>query len=102
MHQVKPGPASQSYGLQVAKLAGVPQRVIQQAKHKLYQLEQTASGHQPHQSDLFATPASTAPSYSEPDALPEWIEDLRNVEIDDMTPRQALDYLYGLKAQAKS
>ena len=102
MHQVKPGPASQSYGLQVAKLAGVPQRVIQQAKHKLYQLEQTASGHQPHQSDLFASPASSAPSFSEPDALPEWIEDLRNVEIDDMTPRQAMDYLYGLKAQAKS
>ena len=40
LHKLKPGPASQSYGLQVAKLAGIPNAVIQKAKQKLASLEQ--------------------------------------------------------------
>ncbi len=87
MHQVKPGPASQSYGLQVAALAGVPRTVIQHARKKLRELEQHAlpMAHQP-QLDLFET--------TEPDPILAFIETLNP---DDMTPKQALETLYTLK-----
>ncbi len=92
LHAVKDGPASQSYGLQVAALAGVPQTVINQAREKLRQLEhhsylnqQQEAGN--HQLDLFSSqechPAVTL---------------LQEVEPDNTTPRQALDWLYRLKA----
>jgi DNA mismatch repair protein MutS len=91
MHAVKSGPANQSYGLQVASLAGVPDSVIKSAKDKLRQLEDTAyidkqteSGNQ--QLDLFSTkechPVVTLLEDSNPDEL---------------SPRQALDLLYRLK-----
>ncbi len=96
MHEVKQGPASQSYGLQVAQLAGVPRNVIQSAKARLKQLEQdsTASPHRPAeptapmspQADLFITPV---PSESD--------NRLAQINPDDLTPRQALELLYELK-----
>ena len=94
MHQVKQGPASQSYGLQVAKLAGVPNKVIQAAKQKLVSLENASSAHHPHQSDLFATPVVAQE--------PAWVDELRTLDVDNLSPRQALDYLYNLIDQAKS
>ena len=94
MHQVTPGPASQSYGLQVAKLAGVPGRVLRGAKQKLRTLESGAIGHSPHQSDLFAAPV--------PADEPEWIESLRQLDPDGLSPREAHSYLYRLIEQAKS
>ncbi len=90
MHAVKPGPASQSYGLQVAALAGVPRAVIALARRKLSALErlQGAETGAPErtQLDLFRAPA-------EPAALSA----LRGVDIDALTPRQALEFLYRLK-----
>ena len=94
MHQVTPGPASQSYGLQVAKLAGVPGRVLRGAKQKLRTLESGAIGHSPHQRDLFAAPV--------PADEPEWIESLRQLDPDELSPREAHSYLYRLIEQAKS
>jgi DNA mismatch repair protein MutS len=93
MHQVKPGPASQSYGLQVARLAGIPDSVIQQARHKLHELEQQNLSHP--QFDLFsATPAvADTPAPSENPVLQE----LKQLDIDSLSARQALDYLYQLK-----
>jgi len=109
LHHVEEGPASQSYGLQVAKLAGVPTNVIEQAKHKLGALEQTQindrqqpkanatvaqstiaepepiSPNQPLQSDMFATSPSKVELA------------LENVNPDELTPRQALELLYELK-----
>jgi DNA mismatch repair protein MutS len=94
MHEVQEGPASQSYGLQVAQLAGVPNHVIQQAKAKLHQLE-SDSVHQvleatpppPVQSDLF-----TAPTHAV-------VERLKEIDPNDLTPRQALELLYSMKEQ---
>ena len=93
LHEVQEGPASQSYGLQVAQLAGVPLAVIQQAKTKLTQLEQdVAVGAQlsapppPVQNDMFATPE------------PKAIKALKKISPDDLTPKQALEHLYELKA----
>ncbi|HBA65280.1 MAG TPA: DNA mismatch repair protein MutS, partial [Methylococcaceae bacterium] len=91
LHAVKEGPASQSYGLQVASLAGVPATVIDKAKLKLQHLEnntyyqnQTESGNQ--QLDLFAT-QECHPAVC-------LIEEL---DPDNLSPRQALDTLYRLK-----
>ncbi|UZN48051.1 DNA mismatch repair protein MutS [Cupriavidus cauae] len=113
LHAVQDGPASQSYGLQVAQLAGVPQPVIRAARKHLAWLEQQSTDATPTpQLDLFAAPtvpdadddgddgrhngpASLAPAN---DALGEAMRDL---DPDSMTPRQALDALYRLKALAE-
>ncbi|WP_294947376.1 DNA mismatch repair protein MutS [Sulfurivirga sp.] len=89
LHQVRPGPASQSYGLQVAALAGVPRAVIARARKKLAELERHSLNAQPAQPqlDLFVeTP--------QPDPILEFIDTL---EPDAMTPREALQTLYELK-----
>lgn len=99
MHQVQDGAASKSYGLQVAQLAGVPKKVIEQAKQKLAQLEQSttslpaSSGHQtaaqqPLQQSLLLEAAEHP-----------LLEQLRQLAIDDLTPRQALELLYQFKRQ---
>ena len=94
LHSVKAGPASQSYGLQVAQLAGVPGLVIRMAKRHLARLEQQAS-HAP-QGDLFAAPLA----YEEgPAAVPESaaLTLLRELDPDSLTPREALAALYTLR-----
>jgi DNA mismatch repair protein MutS len=92
LHAVEEGPASQSYGLQVAQLAGVPKAVIQRARHILQQLEE-ASRAGGAQADLFAR---TAPAEPEPaaDALRDA---LAQVNPDELSPREALELLYRLK-----
>jgi DNA mismatch repair protein MutS len=94
MHQVKPGPASQSYGLQVAKLAGIPESVIQQARHKLQELEQQNLAHHP-QFDLFSTPAAVVER--EVTASNPLLDELKQLDVDSLSAREALDYLYQLK-----
>jgi DNA mismatch repair protein MutS len=92
LHAVEEGPASQSYGLQVAQLAGVPKAVIQRARRILQQLEE-ASRAGGGQADLFARPAPAEP---EPPADP--LRDaLAQVNPDELTPREALELLYRLK-----
>jgi DNA mismatch repair protein MutS len=91
MHAVKEGPASQSYGLQVAALAGVPASVIARAREQLRQLEsqQVGQEHPRHQLDLFA-PATGHPA----------LDALRALDPDSLTPRQALEALYRLRRLA--
>jgi DNA mismatch repair protein MutS len=92
LHAVEEGPASQSYGLQVAQLAGVPKAVIQRARRILQQLEE-ASRAGGAQADLFARPAPAEP---EPAADP--LRDaLAQVNPDELSPREALELLYRLK-----
>ena len=92
MHSVKPGPANQSYGLQVAKLAGIPAQAIRLARHKLEQLEQQA---QSPQADLFS---SVIPATAEPDPA---LEALAEIDPDELSPKQALELVYRLKQLAK-
>jgi DNA mismatch repair protein MutS len=90
MYSVNEGPASQSYGLQVARLAGVPASVIADARKKLKQLEENEVRNAPAQSDLFAS--------LEPDPIEDPLRDrLAEIDIDDLSPKQALDLLYELK-----
>ena len=94
MHSVKPGPANQSYGLQVARLAGIPAHAIQLARQKLQLLEQQSIQSQP---DLF----SELP-LPEPTGISILRDELDAIDVDDLTPRQALDLIYHLKTLAKS
>ncbi len=91
MHAVKDGPASQSYGLQVAKLAGVPGSVINKAKQKLAILEQ-----QTQKNDNLVTETTTQLELFAHQPHPA-IEELQEIQVDNISPRQALDILYGLK-----
>lgn len=89
LHHIQEGAASKSFGIQVAKLAGIPADVIKRARGKLFELEsQQISGHHiPQQNDMFSAP--------EPSAVEKYLVDVRP---DDLTPRQALEILYKLKS----
>ncbi|MDY7116980.1 DNA mismatch repair protein MutS [Halomonas sp. SSL-5] len=95
MHRVEEGPASQSYGLQVAQLAGVPQGVIARAREKLAQLEQQEvdQGSRPASADggAAAAPLQNDLFASAPHPL---VEELGGLALDELTPRQALELLY--------
>jgi DNA mismatch repair protein MutS len=91
LHQIEPGPASRSYGVQVARLAGMPATLIRQARATLEALEAKAEAGQA-QVDLFAAPpARRRPSRSAVAAALA-----RSTPI-ALTPREALDALYRLK-----
>ncbi|HHH48291.1 MAG TPA: DNA mismatch repair protein MutS, partial [Gammaproteobacteria bacterium] len=94
MHSVKEGPANQSYGLQVAALAGVPPAVIERAREHLRHLEaqnlhESASEPAAQQFSLFAEEPREASAPA--------LDALRETNPDDLTPRQALDTLYRLR-----
>ncbi len=94
LHEIQSGPASRSYGIQVARLAGMPGAVVNQARHTLEALEQQAT--QNHtQVDLFAPPPAA-------ESLPlSGVEKaLEAINPDALSPREALDALYQLKALA--
>jgi DNA mismatch repair protein MutS len=94
LHAVEEGPASQSYGIQVAQLAGIPASVVKAARKRLAFLEAQAASAQV-QGDLFASPAPVDPT-PEPTEHPALVQ-LRDADPDSLTPREALDLLYALK-----
>jgi DNA mismatch repair protein MutS len=103
LHEVAPGAADRSYGIQVAKLAGLPAAVIERAKLVLAKLEaeDRASPRGFEDLPLFAAaprPISTLPRDELTDAV---ISALAALHPDDMSPREALEALYALKAKAR-
>jgi DNA mismatch repair protein MutS len=97
LHNIQEGPANRSYGLQVAKLAGIPAPVLQAAQDKLQELESAGPAGPaavappvaaPAQNDLFGS--------AEPHPVVEALEEL---DVDDLSPRQALEKLYELKGR---
>ena len=91
MHSVKEGPANQSYGLQVAQLAGVPREVVLRAREKLRELESSSAARADndspsHQIGLFEAPP--------PHPL---LEALAAIDPDRLSPREALQHLYRLR-----
>jgi DNA mismatch repair protein MutS len=92
LHSVNEGAASQSYGLQVAALAGVPQSVIRNAKKQLRALEQNSAAQNP-QGDLFDHKRVEIEAPKEHPLL----EELRNLQPDELSPKEALERLYQLK-----
>ncbi|MGH8632670.1 MAG: DNA mismatch repair protein MutS [Burkholderiales bacterium] len=97
LHNVEEGPASQSYGLEVAALAGVPGTVIRAARKRLAELEEHGLAAGP-QRDLFAAGAKDA--RDEPAAEERAVlERLRELDPDALTPKEALELLYRLRRQ---
>jgi DNA mismatch repair protein MutS len=105
LHAVNEGPANQSYGLQVAQLAGVPPAVIKAARKHLAHLEQQSIGQPSPQFDLFAPPAvsviGTADIAGQDDEAIEpashpALDRLRELDPNELRPRDALDLLYEL------
>ena len=95
LHDIQPGPASRSYGVQVARLAGMPAALIRQARLALEALEAQQRSHD-SQFDLFEAPppAPALPRSEVEHALDE-------IDPDTLSPREALDALYRLKALQK-
>ena len=92
LHSVNEGAASQSYGLQVAALAGVPNDVIRAAKKQLLKLEQNSAAQNP-QGDLFDKKPVVI---EEPEEHP-LLQKIRELQPDEMSPKEALERLYQLK-----
>ena len=97
LHSVKEGPANQSYGLQVAALAGIPKSVTAQARRYLAELERERDALRNYSSPqaelpLFSRPAAPKPEESAALAA------LRAVDPDSLSPREALDLLFRLKS----
>ncbi|HET9843495.1 MAG TPA: DNA mismatch repair protein MutS, partial [Gammaproteobacteria bacterium] len=83
-YKVEPGPANKSYGIQVAKLSGIPLEVIQKAQEKLCTLE-TASTSQPKETQRFEQKS------------PTWLNLVAQIQPDHCSPKEALEFLYQLK-----
>ncbi len=94
LHSVRDGPANQSYGLQVARLAGLPRDVLDHARTHLEKLEAESRINQGPQLSLFADAVNQETS-PEPDPLDELLADL---DPDRLTPRAALDLVYRILA----
>jgi DNA mismatch repair protein MutS len=91
LHEIQSGPASRSYGIQVARLAGMPSGVLQHARHALQSLQEQAETNRA-QVDLFAPPPEAV------DAGPSPLQAmLAQLDPDALSPREALDALYQLK-----
>ena len=103
LHRIIDGAATKSYGLHVAKLAGVPGTVLQRADSVLAALEAGSDGQGP----LAVAPAPPAPEPYQPSifdapAPSATLQELKQLDIDACTPRQALDMLYALQEKARS
>lgn len=98
LHDVRPGAADRSYGVQVAKLAGLPIAAVDRARAVLEKLETESvnAASAPVGLPLFTAAVSTPPEPSELDLA------LARLEVDALSPRQALDLLYELKSKAKA
>jgi DNA mismatch repair protein MutS len=89
MHRVEPGPASKSYGLAVAQLAGMPKRALAIAREKLQELEIKS------QDQSTSTPKQQLPLFIE--TVPEVVKRLQEIKPDEVSPKEALAMLYELK-----
>ena len=97
LHKVKEGAASQSYGIQVAKLAGIPNAVVDTARRKLIELEAQQPPEMGKRDDSQLSLVLSENFSTTHQNLTPIIDKLTAVNIDEMTPKQALEILYELK-----
>ncbi|SHN75535.1 DNA mismatch repair protein MutS [Bradyrhizobium erythrophlei] len=106
LHEVLPGSADRSYGIQVAKLAGLPPSVIARAKSVLAKLEAQDRGQTARaladDLPLFAVPSRAAAEPAPPSESEKLMEAVRALHPDEMSPREALEALYALKAKLRN
>jgi DNA mismatch repair protein MutS len=97
LHAVKDGPANQSYGLQVAQLAGVPRTVVGDARRYLAELERRSRSMRP------ASPQQSLELVAPPEPQPNPVlEELAQIDPDSLTPRTALELVYRLRQKLES
>jgi DNA mismatch repair protein MutS len=94
LHNIQEGPANRSFGLQVAKLAGVPNSVLRAAQEKLTELE----GEETRKTSTLMQPVAQNELFDSCATHPV-VDLLQDLDVDELTPRQALDLLYKLKSQ---
>jgi DNA mismatch repair protein MutS len=99
LHEVQPGPADRSYGVEVAKRAGLPKAAVARAREILDRLEADGAP----AAALADLPLFSAVAASvEPEARPSEVEArLKTVDVDGLSPREALDLLYALKGMVE-
>lgn len=100
LHEVKTGAADRSYGVQVAKLAGLPAPVINRAKEVLEKLEQGNAGSAKTENLIDELPLFNTRAEATPNVKPSLVEDhLRDIHPDELSPRDALTLIYELKSK---
>jgi len=99
LHEVSDGPADRSYGLAVAKLAGVPAGVVERASAVLAKLERGREQTGGLAAGLGDLPLFSAAFQAEEEACDTLREKLAALDIDALSPREALDMLYELKRE---
>ncbi|NNE50348.1 MAG: DNA mismatch repair protein MutS [Altererythrobacter sp.] len=102
LHELSEGPADRSYGLAVARLAGVPDQVVSRAKQVLKQLEKNRTETGGLAAGLGELPLFAALEESEPEHQDTLVDRLAEIDIDSLSPREALDILYELSSEARA
>lgn len=97
LHKIISGRADRSYGIQVAKLAGLPVSLLQRARIILEELEESSL-----KEKSFRPEATTQLTLFEPPVLHPLLREITDINIDDLTPRQAQEYLYDLRERIKA
>ena len=92
LHKILPGKADRSYGIQVARLAGLPSTLLARAKALLKDLEASSTQY----SDSSTTKVSQLALFDTPEISP-LLREVSELKLDDLTPRQALQYLFDLR-----
>lgn len=100
LHKIIPGRADRSYGIQVAKLAGLPSALLQRARTLLTELESSADGN--IRENLQKSETATQMTLFEIPTLHPILQDLSEISLDDLSPRQALEYLYDVRQRIKA
>jgi len=98
LHEVAPGAADRSYGIHVAKLAGLPAAVVSRAEEVLRALDEGREGHKPL-ARIDDLPLFAAQPAARPAKTSAVEEKLKEIQPDALTPKQALELLYELKAK---
>ncbi len=102
LHELAPGPAESSFGLAVAKLAGVPAPVVARARAVLERLEKGRAETGGIAAGLGDLPLFAAAAEARQDSVDALRERLSALDIDALSPREALDLLYELKREAEN
>ena len=97
LHSVKEGPANQSYGLQVAALAGIPKSVTAEARRYLTELERERAALRKSVSPQSELPLVVAPLVQAPPAESAALDALRAIDPNALSPREALNLLFRLQ-----
>jgi len=104
LRKIVPGGTDRSYGIQVARLAGLPQEVIERAKQVLWSLEQSDSvGRLPRRTAPVKPPPAPPGQLTLFEALPNpLVDELKEIDLESLTPLEALNKLAELQARARA